>query len=199
MREISKKEFINNRIKDIISKFPGTETAVLSSDRYYSTYFSDIKFNETNKSETESKLEERFWIALEAAVSHYKNWGLLFLILLPFVYFFGSILRDYFIEISGGWEGSIDFYFAYFMWVILCILMPLIAGVGYITSSGKLKKYLTIYKAENMSNLISHSNKDYSIILSKKERLNELENLLIDELITHEEYNEKRNKIIDDL
>jgi superfamily II DNA or RNA helicase len=77
--------------------------------------------------------------------------------------------------------------------------MPLIAGVGYITSSGKLKKYLTIYKAENMSNLISHSNKDYSIILSKKERLNELENLLIDELITHEEYNEKRNKIIDDL
>jgi hypothetical protein len=197
MTKESIKEFINARIKEITSRFPGTETAVLTSERYYITYFSDIELNET--SEIEIKLEERFIIALQSAVSYYKNWGIFWLIFFPFIYFFGSIFRDFFIDISGGGEESIDFYFAYFIWIGLCVLMPLIAGISFLTSSGKIQNYLKINEIGNLSKGNTNTFKDKSIISSKKDRLNELEDLYINELITEEEYKNKRNRIIDDL
>jgi len=197
MTKESIKEFINARIKEITSRFPGTETAVLTSERYYITYFSDIELNET--SEIEIKLEERFIIALQSAVSYYKNWGIFWLIFFPFIYFFGSIFRDFFIDISGGGEESIDFYFAYFIWIMLCVLIPLIAGIGFLTSSGKIQNYLKINEIGNLSKGNTNTFKDKSIISSKKDRLNELEDLYINELITEEEYKNKRNRIIDDL
>jgi hypothetical protein len=197
--EIFVKEYINNRLSEIISKFPGVEIQVLRTNKYYITYFSGIEFDDLDETELKRKLDERFIVALESAVSHYRTHGIFWLIALAFTYFFGSIIRDLLIDVQGGWEGSIDYYFAYFIWILLCIFMPLIIGISYTISSGKLKNYLRILKIENLSQNNFIDDKKTSKIYTKKDRLTELEDLYRNKLITEEEFKKKRKIIIDDL
>ena len=192
---------INRIISAIRTKNPKIDLKNFENAFFYNGYFSgfDLTPNKLSPS-VNAELRRRMKLALERIVETQKTLFIFWLVLTPFTYFFGSILRDMAIDTVRAYPGSIDYYLWYFIWIMSCIVYPIGYAIKFFNSSSGLNAYIKSEFA-NQSNTIdtdsiiikNNSNKTH------KERLVELEDLLNDNLISEEEYNLKKKDILKDL
>lgn len=179
----------------------GAPIGYLFDETFVNKYFSDSEFNEeilTDKVQIE--FDRRLKVALNDAVMALNNRRNVSLILFPFIYFFGGILRDLWIEDARWIEGEFFYYLVWFFWVILCFLGPLLAALKYHLDSKSIKNYIGIdlesyipSERQVTDKVMTDENHSYS------SRLKELDKLLEEGLISQSEYDKKRKLIIKDL
>lgn len=122
---------------------------------------------------------------------------------MPFAYFFGSIFRDFTIDYRIStrqiYEGHIEIYIWWFLWVVF-FLWPLNSAYKIFEESKTIRDYLRI---ELESNSPSGKQVASKVIIDEghdsSSRLRELDKLLNEGLISQSEYDKKRKLIIKDL
>lgn len=188
-------------IDRIKKKHPRFDTQYLFSDSFLNKYFPIDEFGYVILSEKlQKEFDRRVIVALEDAISVYKKKGTTWFIVLPFTYFFGSFLVEYLLDVSYIYEGEFMFFFAWFYWILFCIVFPIVFGIINKRYSKVLRDFINIdlqsitYKdSRTITNDINVAEPDY------KKSLKELKILLDEELITQAEYDDRRKQILDDL
>ena len=194
-------QHINRIIAEIKTKDHTINLKKFENESFYNGYFSGLNLTPNKLSPSvDAEVRRRMKLALERIVETQKTLFILWLVLTPFTYFFGSILRDLLIDSNYAYPGSIDYIAYYVMWIVFCIVYPIGYAIKFFNSSSGLKDYIKSEFA-NQSNTIDT---DSTIINNNstkthKERLIELEDLFNGNLISEEEYNLKKKEILKDL
>lgn len=193
------------KVVDIIqAKHAGETIGYLIHEPFVNKYFSEAEFNEeilTDK--VRKEFDRRLKVALEEAVEALNIRRNLLLLSVPFAYFFGSIFRDFTIDYRIStrqiYEGHIEIYIWWFLWVVF-FLWPLNSAYKIFEESKTIRDYLRI---ELESNSPSGKQVASKVIIDEghdsSSRLRELDKLLNEGLISQSEYDKKRKLIIKDL
>ena len=116
------------------------------------------------------------------------------------IYFFGSFIRDIWISSENVSYGSDYYIFIYIIWII-AFISPTIGALSRKQNLKSIENIITKYKsnASKVLNIdVTEDEHNYLESRSLKVRLHELKSLKDDNIITQEEYEIKRKKIIDE-
>ena len=176
----------------------------LFDKNFINKYFPESEFNdEILSDEQKNEFNRRLKVALTEAVEVLNNRRILLLVLSPFMYFFGGIIRDIWIEFENSrvfaFENTILFYGIWFLW-LLSFIYPLFWAFIFHAESKSIKNYIRL-ELDNTSLVDKPFNSKVNSYEGHcySSRLRELDKLLEEGLISQSEYDQKLKSILKDL
>jgi len=188
-------EDVVNKIK---SKEPRLKFSCLLDDFTQTDYFSSEELNVGELSK-EARLEFKrlLQLRLEKAIDTSKLRRNLLLISFPFLYFFGSILRDILIEFNNSIVGSTPDWMFWLLWVT-GFLWPIAPALNFHGETQHINDYIKIELGKTNDNIGMNDEKSFENVDSLF-RLKEIDKLYEEGLINKTEYDRKRKTILDEI
>lgn len=191
---------MDKKTKRIINDIQKYNVIILEQifvSNYYSKYFSNFPFqNNDVPSELINEYNKKLRNLFNNMITDHKSSRTLNVFIAIAAYFFGSILRDIIIDYLGYQSGDFGYIALYVIWIAAFVNYIYKAYSDYVVVSG-IQKYIQ----NDIQDITPSSLSRNTSIENNSEliRLKKLESLYKENLITQDEYEERKRAILKDI